>query len=130
MKISKRRFGWLAVLAALVVLAIGWLVVYLRSGLSEAISLESFELRGLQNAWVRDGSPQVPQIGKYKDNAKSTYQTYVWTNTYEIGEKTFRSLFATDDSRFWGRGILVISKDGMLIWVDKKKGPQIVETKL
>ena len=33
---------------------------------------------------------------------------------------------AMNETRLEGRGILVVSKDGNLLWIDKKKGPKIV----
>jgi len=126
MKISKRGIGF-SVSAGLVALALVWLTVYVLSGVSEAITLNGYGMKSLQKEWLLDGSPEPPPVEKYTAHGTDPTRFFVWTNTYAINGNSFQSLFGMNDPRFEGKGILVISSAGKLIWVDRKKGAKIVK---
>ena len=127
MKTSRRRIGCVSVLAVFAVLAIVWLTVYVLSGVSEAIALNGPHLIDLRKEWLLEGSPENPPIEKYTAHWTDPNRFFVWTNVYRINGDTFQSLLGMNDPRFEGRGILVISKDGELIWVDSTKPPKLIK---
>jgi hypothetical protein len=127
MKASKQRIGCVSVLAVFAVLAIVWLIVYVLSGVSEAIALDGPVLMGIRKEWLLDGSPENPRIEKYVAHATDPNRFFVSTNIYAINGQTFQSLFGMNDPRFEGKGILVISKSGELIWVGSTKPPKLIK---
>jgi hypothetical protein len=129
MKTSKQRIGCLSLFALFAILAIVWLTVYVLSGVSEAIALNAPLLMGIRKEWLLEGSPEPPRIEKYAAHATDPKRFFVSTNIYTISGETFQSLFGMNDPRFEGKGMLVISRDGTLIWVDAKKPPKLVKLK-
>jgi hypothetical protein len=129
MKTLKRKTVWLSVSACFALLAIGWLTLYVLSGVSDAIALNQPVLQGLRKEWLLDGSPENPPIKKYVAQWTDPDRFFVWTNAYTIGGQTFQSLFGMNDPRFEGKGILVVSKDGELIWVASTKPPKLLKPK-
>jgi hypothetical protein len=129
MKTPKQRAGCLSVFALFAVLAIVCLTVYVLSGVSEAIALNGPLLMGVRKEWLLKGSPEPPRIEKYVAHATDPKRFFVSTNVYTISGQTFQSLFGMNDPRFEGKGMLVISRDGTLIWVDAKKPPKLVKLK-
>jgi hypothetical protein len=127
MKASKRRIASLSALFSFAVLLIAWLTVYVLSGVSEAIALNGPILMNIRKEWLLDGSPENPRIGKYLAGATDPDRFFVSTNVYEISGQTYQSLFGKNDPRFEGKGVLVISRDEVLIWVDAKKPPKLIK---
>ena len=129
MKTPKRKTVWLSVSAGFALLAVGWLTLYVLSGVSDAITLNSPHLIDLRKEWLLDGSPEPPPIKKYVARWTDPDRFFVWTNTYTISGQTFHSLFGMNDPRYEGKGILVVSKDGELIWVAQRKPPELLKRK-
>jgi hypothetical protein len=125
MKRFKRKIVWLSVIAAAAMLAGGWLVLYVLSGVSDAIALNGPRLLDLRTEWLLDGSPEPPPLTGYVAKWTDPSRFYVWTNGYRIDGRAFQSLFGMDDPRFEGKGILVVSREGELIWVESGKPPQL-----
>lgn len=84
-------------------------------------------MKDLWKEWQLDGSPEPPPVEKYTAHSTDLNRFFVWTNAYVINGQTFQSLFAMDDPRFEGKGILIISKNGQLIWLGKKEIPKIIK---
>lgn len=124
----KRRVGWTALLVAAVLLA-AWLLLYILSGVSEAIALNGPLLMGLRKEWLLEGSPENPSLGKYTAGWSDPARFFVWTNVYRINSNTVQSLFGVKDPKFEDKGILVVSQDGKLIWVDTTKPPKFIRLK-
>lgn len=120
---SSRTLLWSLAICATVA---GLTISHLSSGLPEAIILKGIHLTNVRKAWILDGSPGAPAIENYVNATNSASQTFVSTNSYLIKGVTLHGLFAVDTGNFDGKGLLVITKDGQIIWVDRKKGPRIV----
>lgn len=129
MKTPQQKILCLSVLALFAVLAAVWLTVYVLSGVSEAIALNGRVLMGIRKEWLLDGSPESPRIEKYVAHATDPSRFFVSTNSYVISGQTLQSLFGMNDPRFEGKGMLVISRDGELIWVDAAKPPKLIKLK-
>lgn len=73
-------------------------------------------LRVTRDAWVRDGSPEPPDVAKYIGPSLSS-TTFVYTASHVIGGHTYTGLFAHRPipSRF---GTFVITRTGEVIAVD------------
>jgi hypothetical protein len=127
MKTSSQKTIFLSAVALFAVVAIGWLVIYVLSGVSEAIALNGPRLIDLRKEWVRDGSPEPPPIKKYVAQWTDPDRFFVWTNVYTINGQTFQSLLAMNDPKFEDKGILVVSREGELIWVDSAKPPKLLK---
>ena len=122
MRITRLKVG-LAVLTGFIVLPLVILLILYFSGFSDSILLHGLELKNIRKEWLIEGSPKEPRLEGFTNSSK---RIFVYTNTYTINDKAFESLFAMDASDFDGKGILIITKDGTLIWLDKKKGAEIV----
>ncbi len=85
---------------------------------------------GIRKEWLLEGSPEIPHLEKYPAYVADPNRFFVSTNVYTINDHTFQSLFGMNDPRFEGKGILIISKDGELIWVDSRKPPKLIKLKL
>lgn len=127
MKTLNRKTVWFSVFGLLAIGAIGWLTLYVLSGVSDAITLNSPHMIDLRKQWLLEGSPEPPPIKKYVERWTDPERFSVWTNAYTIGGKTYQSLFAMNDPRFEGKGILVVSKSGELIWVTSTQSPQLLK---
>jgi hypothetical protein len=101
-------------------------VIFFGGGLSEAILLHGLDLKTIREEWVLDGAPQELRLDKYTNPTNSARCIFAYTNTFILNGKRLESVFAMDALNFDGRGILIITKDGTLVWLDKKKGPEIV----
>ena len=86
-------------------------------------------LKDLRKEWLLEGSPEIPHLEKYPAYVADPNRFFVSTNVYTINDHTFQSLFGMNDPRFEGKGILTISKDGELIWVDSTKPPKLIKLK-
>ncbi|MFZ0827540.1 MAG: hypothetical protein WAO02_08965 [Verrucomicrobiia bacterium] len=124
-----KKIGCVSVIAICAVMLIVWLTVYVLSGVSEAIALDGPVLANIRKEWLLDGSPANPRIEKYVAHATEPNRFFVSTNIYTISGQTFESLFGIDDPRFEGKGVLVVSKDGELIWVGSRKSPKLIRVK-
>jgi hypothetical protein len=127
MKTPNRKTVCLFAIALLAALAVGWLTLCVLSGVPDAITLNSPHLIDLRKEWLLEGSPEPPPIKKYVTRWTDPDRFFVWTNAYTIDGQTFQSLFGMNDSRFEGKGILVVSRDGELIWVDSTKPPKLIK---
>ncbi|MCL5096792.1 MAG: hypothetical protein M1608_04555 [Candidatus Omnitrophica bacterium] len=128
MKTSKRKSILVTVLAVFTVLVIAWLTIYILSGPADAVALNQPILEGLRKEWLIDGSPENPPINKYVAHWTDPERFFIWTNIYTINGRMFHSLFAMSDPKFAGKGILVVSRNGALIWVDKANSPRLLKT--
>jgi hypothetical protein len=126
MNFSRRRIGCAAALGGIAALVIGWLTLYSLSGVSDAIALKGPIMEGLRKEWLLDGSPEDPPIKRYTQNWTDPDRFFVWTNHYSMEGRLFECLFGMNDPKFEGKGILVISKGGELIWVDSRKTPRLL----
>lgn len=74
------------------------------------------ELRYARDAWVRDGSPEPPDLSRYtRSSASST--TFVYTASHVVDGQTYTGLFA---HRSYPRfGTWVITRTGDIIVVDE-----------
>lgn len=129
MKTLNRKTVWFSAFALFVFVTIGWLTLYVLSGVSDAIILNSPHIIDLRKQWLLEGSPEPPPIKKYVERWTDPERFSVWTNAYTIGGQRYQSLFAMDDPRFEGKGILVVSRDGELIWVASTKPPKLLKPK-
>lgn len=127
MKIKSAKTIWLGAFTVCTLLAIGWLTLYVLSGVSEAITLNGPHLIDLRKMWLLEGSPEPPPIKKYVARWTDPERFFVWTNEYTISGQTYQSLFAMNDPRFEGKGILVVSKSGEVIWVASTKPPKLLK---
>ena len=80
-------------------------------------------LQAVYLSWTKDGSPTELHLERYT----ATNYTLVHTNQYVIGQKKYDSLCEFQHSYYKGRGILVLTKTGEVIWVDKNDGPRILK---
>jgi len=72
-------------------------------------------LRITRDAWVRDGSPEPPDIARYVGSSLSS-TTFVYTASHVIDGQTYNGLFAHRSiARF---GTFVITRTGEVIVVD------------
>ena len=129
MNTPNRRTLWLSAFALSAAVTIGWLTLYVLSGVSDAIALNSPHLIDLRKEWLLEGSPEPPPIKKYVAQWTDPDRFFLWTNAYTISGQTYQSLFGMNDPRFEGKGILVVSKDGDLIWVASTKPPKLLDPK-
>jgi hypothetical protein len=122
MHVTRLKVG-LALLISFVLLLLATFFILYFSGLSDSILLHGLDLKNIRKEWLIEGSPKEPRLEGFTNSSK---HIFVYTNTYTISDNVFESLFAMDASDFDGKGILIITKDGTLIWLDKKKGAEIV----
>ena len=72
-------------------------------------------LRYMREAWVRDGSPEPPEVVRYGGSSVSR-PTFAYTAAHVIDGRTYRGLFA---HRSYPRfGTFVITRTGEVIVVD------------
>ena len=72
-------------------------------------------LRYMRDAWVRDGSPEPPDVARYVGPSLSS-TTFVYTASHVIDGQTYTGLFA---HRSYPRfGTFVITRTGEVIVVD------------
>jgi hypothetical protein len=88
------------------------------------MKMRGISLKCIQSQWVREGRPWPIEITNYI--GVSTDHYFVHTNIYRIGTKELASLFGVESSMFRNEGFLTITRDGTLVWVDAKGGPEIV----
>ena len=88
----------------------------------DAIAVDRFTLMNLRQDWIVDGSPESPPLLRYLSNCTDPDQFSIHTNVYNVNGQVFHSLFAMNDAKFEGKGILIISKDGKVAWLSKKTG--------
>jgi hypothetical protein len=122
----KHKVRWTVLLGGAILAGI-WLVLYVLSGPSEAIELNGPLLLGLRKEWMLDGSPETPSLGKYTANWSDSGRFFVWTNVYSIDHVEFKSLFGIRDPKFENKGMLVVSRDGKLIWVSIAKSVKLIK---
>ena len=73
------------------------------------------ELRHLRDAWVRDGSPEPPDVMRYAGRSSSS-TSFVYTASHVIGSRAYTGLFA---HRSYPRfGTWVITRTGEIIVID------------
>ncbi|HLP76482.1 MAG TPA: hypothetical protein VK327_06125 [Candidatus Paceibacterota bacterium] len=119
-----RWIKWLALIP--LVALVGYLVAYSYAWRLRGLPLRmgAIQLRNLHRAWVKDDSPMNPIITNYVVSTSDRY--FIWTNHYSFAGTNFESQFGLETSEFAERGFLVISRDGRLVWIDKKAGPELV----
>ena len=88
------------------------------------MKMRGTSLKSIQDQWVREGRPWPIEITNYIDISTDHY--FVHTNIYRVGAKNLTSLFGVDSKMFNNQGFLAIDRDGTLIWIDAKTGPEIV----
>src|SRR5688500_14056407 len=121
MKTLNRKTVWFSAFVLFAVVIIGWITLYVLD-VSTAITVSAPPMIDLRKRWLNDGTPEPPPVKRYVEGWTDPERISVWTNAYTIDGQRYESLFAMDDPRFGGKGILVISRSGELIWV-AKKGP-------
>lgn len=73
------------------------------------------ELRYVREAWIRDGSPEPPDLSRYTSSSVSS-TTFVYAASHAIGGQTYTGLFA---HRSYPRfGTWVITRTGEIIVID------------
>lgn len=97
-------------------------------GLSDRLALDGIVLRDARKAWLEDGSPAPPRLVRYTNPSNTFTRIYVSTNTYLVKSRQFKALFVMDSSAYSGKGLLVVSRDGTLLWVDRKTGPRVLRS--
>jgi hypothetical protein len=104
-----------------------WLIVYVLSGVQDAILFSKPHLTALYNAWVLDGRPKNPQVEKYTNPSSATSKFFAYTNTLLVDGTNFHSLFGMDSTHFEKRGILIIGENGVLVWLDADGKARLVD---
>jgi hypothetical protein len=127
MRVPPRKVVGFYISGFIAFLGIGWLTVYILSGVSDAITLNGPHLLDLRKEWLRDGSPEPPPVKRYVAKWTDPERYFLCTNSYVLGDRTVRSLFGMADAKFEDKGILVVSRDGELIWVPSSGTPEPVK---
>ena len=104
-----------AVVAVVALVLIAFFVVVIVDGEAYDRWRHANHLRMLQQAWLRDGSPEPPQVEKYVGPSASS-TSFVYTASHVIDGRTYQGLFAHRSiPRF---GTFVITRSGEVIVVE------------
>ncbi|HMO64745.1 MAG TPA: hypothetical protein PKC18_16880 [Lacipirellulaceae bacterium] len=104
-----------AAIAVLVLVVVAFLAVLIVDGEAYDRWRHANHLRMLQQAWVRDGSPEPPQVERYVGPSASS-TSFVYTASHVINGRTYQGLFAhCSIPRF---GTFVITRSGEVIVVE------------
>lgn len=80
-------------------------------------------LRVTYQAWVRDGSPEPPQIERYVGPSRSS-TTFVYTASLVIDDQTYQGLFAHRTTRY--SGTFVITRAGEILVIDESRRARLL----
>jgi hypothetical protein len=102
------------------------LLGHVLAGHRELVRSHELFLLNVRKAWILDGSPTKPQVSSYTTPTNSYYALFVHTNQYLAKGERIESIFAIEDKGFEGKGFLVISPRGHVLWIDRKNGPRMI----
>ena len=109
---------WIVLLVLACVLA--WLIVSLavdqslrRAGLAEGRGF----LKMAHKHYLEHG---------YTTNFGDAYQLWETTNTVAVNGTNYQCAFTVDVFKFYDRGVLSMTTNGIFIWQDKKHGAKII----
>jgi hypothetical protein len=102
------------------------LYMLVAAGFHEALKREGWHLLALRNAWLLNGAPRDPDPGAYATRGDPGYRTWRYTNALIVNGVYQQPLFATTCAAFQGRGFLVVTTNGLVIWVELEKGPRVI----
>jgi hypothetical protein len=74
---------------------------------------------------LKEAQLELQKDGKLS-NDHGYDHVFIWTNKVEISGANYQGAIAVKTERFYGEGILIVTTNQVLIWLDKKRGPKII----
>jgi hypothetical protein len=100
--------------------------LYSRGMWKAVLAAEGAQLRGLHSEWKRVKSSPTGDVSALL-RPMGSFKPMIFTNTVVVNGKTYVCALGSDSAVFAGRGILVISTNDVLIWLNHGEGPTLVE---
>ncbi len=74
---------------------------------------------------LKEAQLELQRDGKLS-NDNGHDHVFLYTNNVEVGGTNYQGAIAVETERFFGEGILIVTTNQALIWLDNKRGPKII----
>ena len=110
------------VIAILVLVAYAFMRGMTRTAHKFEVTKQCVALQAIYKGWISAGKPHDYDPSRWVVSNTASYSMH--TNTYQIKQKKYESLAAAYASSLIDEGVLVICKDGRLLWVPN---PELID---
>jgi hypothetical protein len=116
-----------AILLMILAGAIGFVILAPRGHHKVALTINMARLNSVMDEWRKAGRPSGDVLHQLAST--NTFKPFVHTNVVVLDGYPHHCLFGIRDSRFAKEGALVVTRDGVFIWMGKEEGPVKLEVK-